>query len=161
MTLFERLLELKIEFEEKRKLKKWRLYLVDNEEDIDEIDKIVYCIIKRDKENSKGKNITELDFYYLDTKIKDGNNNFYKLVDEFREMIKYHLTDLESPLESCETEYGGTQGKASLRAAIVTLSIDTTVMKYSDELDPDYQYELMGKLYLDLNGIKTFEDGGI
>lgn len=161
MNLFERLLELKTAFEEKRKEKKWRLYLVDNEDNIDEIDKNVYCIIKKDKEDSNKKLITELEFYYLETKIKNGNNDFYKGVDEFKEMVKYYLTDLESPLESCEIDYGGTQGKASLRTAIITMDIDTTMMRYSDELDSDYEYELMGKLFLDLNGIKTFEDGGI
>lgn len=145
--------ELKDAFEEKKKSGRWKLWIIDNEEDIDELSRNVYCVILRDNLDRNKQNIIDLKFYYISTKVKNDTENFILDVLDFRKLSIEHLTDLQVPLMKCETNYGVTSDKSSLRVAEINFSIDISFL-YNKKMGKEETYKLMENLYLNLNGIK-------
>ncbi|MGL5655359.1 MAG: hypothetical protein ACRCXY_00810 [Fusobacteriaceae bacterium] len=146
--------ELKDAFEEKKKNGRWKLWIIDNEDDIDELSRNVYCVILRDILDKNKQNTIDLKFFYISTKIKNDTENFILDVVDFRKLSIEHLTDLQVSLMKCETNYGVTSDKSSLRVAEINFSIDISFL-YNKKMEKEQTYQLMEKLYLNLNGVKT------
>ena len=122
--MIERLIELKDTFEKENE--KWRLGIVDYEEDIEAINKTIYLIIKGDKEDSNKNKYLEISFYYCSSRTKDDVFPFRDKVLEFKKLAIDILEDIDFPVSNISVNYGSSVDKGSIRIAEINMTFDIT-----------------------------------
>ncbi len=153
MYFLQYLNDLKKVFEENNKEKGWKLWLIDDEKYLKELGENVYCIILGENTDKNKTNIIDIKFYYMATKIDDEIEGFMVGISDFKKLSIEYLTDIEVPLINCKINYCAMKERDDLRIAELDFSIDITAL-YDVSLDEEID-QVMGKLYLNLNGIKT------
>lgn len=148
--MLERFVELKEEFLKKRN--RWAFFMVDYMDDIKVVDKTVYMLIRSEREDSEKNRQVDISFFYCTARARNDLINFRDGLTEFKKLVR-NCGDWDFKLNNINVNYGSTPSldtiKDSLRVAEIQVTYD--LIERSEKLDKEYEYELMQKLYLNLN----------